>query len=326
MKTCKKTTIFILVICFLILNFSPCLPRSLEEQLKSYDQLMAQKFSKFPQDTRYDNYLADISKNLNRTLVGTFGENKNISYLVCASNLGFNAVSFHRLIVLDSLLLDTLRFLARAKVYYGTIDNPYVNRLIFRVSLLHGQHQAGMMNPGFVDQNNPFNLPVLPGQLTPEQEKQAETLFINMLASWMAHEGSHCMRDHLKYRFEIIRKRQQESSASGNQAQVMDTLEVYTNSHLSQELEREADLYAVNWLLNSGYNVDGFILWLSFGEKLEQASGLDNAYFRTHPSCTERIRYIREAAGKRAYYLPAVYNSDICGQKSESNFCLKFAI
>jgi hypothetical protein len=302
MKSCKKSTVLLLVACFMILTFSPCFPGQLEKQLKEYDNLMFQKFSRYPQDTRYNKYLTDISRNLNGSIVATFGEDKNISYLVCASNLGFNAVSFHRLIVLDSLLLDTLRFLARAKVYYGSIDNPYVNRLVFRVSLLDGQHQAGMMNPSFVNQANPFNLPVLPGNLTQEQERQAERLFIEMLASWMAHEGSHCMKDHLKYRFEIIKKRQNEAAVSGSQVQVMDTLEVYTNAQLSQELEREADLYAVRWLRNSGYGVEGFITWLQFGEKLEQASGLDNAYFRTHPSCGERIRYIRDAAVKRAGY------------------------
>ena len=107
-----------------------------------------------------------------------------------------------------------------------------------------------------------------------------------MLASWMAHEGSHCMRDHMKYRILEIRKEMNSGTNSGmnsgmNQQQFM---QAYMGAKISRDLEKDADLCAVVWLQNAGFGIKGFVTWLQFAEKLEAISGAENPYLRTHPN------------------------------------------
>lgn len=289
----RKRLIAFLILTALVLVFGSAHAQTLDEQLTWNDYFVARQFSMYPRDARYDRYLNGIAQRLNSKIADTFGEDKDITFYVCPSPIGFNAVSFHRFIVFDSLLLDTLRFLAMSKAYYGNIDNAYVNRLVRAVAQKSKAHQMGYIQGNYRNLDNPFGLPK-PGNLTLEQQQQAEKLFISMLASWMAHEGSHCMKDHIKFRIQAALKQRQMNF--NNQQQFMNNVNQYMNAGITQKLEREADLYATKWLINSGFGVEGYVTWLKFGDKLETVTGANNAYLRTHPKCNTRIRYIIQAA------------------------------
>ena len=290
-----KKRIAILLIILALITGAVALSQTIDDQLRIYDQYVARQFSFFPRDARYDAYMNSIAQNLNSVIVETFGEDKNITFYICPSRLGFNAVSFYRFIVFDSLLLDSLRYLAMGKVYYGNLNNQYIDTLVSRVAEISQAHQMGFVTGNYYDINNPFNLPPV-GPLNQQQQLQAEELFTSMLVSWMAHEGSHCMRDHMKYRLQVMQQQQMSINPYGNQQQFINSMSAYMNAKLTQKLEKDADVHAVKWLINAGYNIEGFITWLQFGEKLERIMGVENAYLRTHPKCSERIKYIRETA------------------------------
>jgi hypothetical protein len=270
--------------------------QSLEQQLNYYDQQMYAQFSSiYSQDSRYNGYMTEIAGNINSTIVNVFGEDKQIVFLVCPSRLGFNAVSFYRLIIFDSLLLDSLRYLAMGKVYYGGLDNRYIDQLAYNVAKTSRSHQMGQDTTNYYDTTNPFNLPQV-GPLTPKQQEQAAHLFKEMLASWMCHEGSHCMLDHIKVKLQRMSQSNQQLYYQNDPGKLQNSVNQYMSAKINQELEKEADTTATRWLLASGYSIEGFVTWLKFAEKLEKILGTENAYIRTHPRCSERIKYIKDAA------------------------------
>jgi len=292
----KKIIAVTLIIVLFVVTFS-VLAQSLEDQLRMQDRMIYAQFTTYyPRDNRYNAFFNEIATNLNSTIVDVFGQDKDIVFYVCPSHFGFNAMSFYRVIIFDSLLLDSLRYLAMAKAYYGDIDNEYVDELARSVATISRKHQSGdFRGINFQDQNNPFGLPPV-GELTPQQAAKAQELFKGMLASWMCHEGSHCMLDHVKVRMQEVQNMQKKFYYQGNQQQFNNSLNAYAFAKINQKLEKEADIMATRWLIESGYTIEGFVLWLEFGEKLEKAMGVDNAYLRTHPKCSERIRYIKQAA------------------------------
>lgn len=295
MKRKILTLLTIFILLTLILNGSV---QAVEDQLRMYDQQVYYQFTIFyPRDARYDAYLTEIASRLNANIVDVFGEDKDIIFYVCPSHLGFNAVSFHRVIIFDSLLLDSLRYLAMGKVYYGSIDNQYVDQLAHRVAQVSQYHRMGSFVTNPSDTYNPFGLPGL-GPLNPAQQLKAEELFKEMLASWMCHEGSHCMLDHMKFRLKAMSEQQQQFNYQGDMNQFNNSMNVYAQAQISQQLEKEADVIAARWLLASGYSIEGFTAWLYFAQKLETIMGMDNAYIRTHPSSAQRIRYIKDAAAQ----------------------------
>ncbi len=297
----RRLLVLLLLIFIMTLPGSRAIAQNLDQQLFWQDQFVAQQFASFPRDPRYDGVMTDIARRLNGVIVKTFGEDKDIIFHVCASRLGFNAVAFHRFIVFDSLLLDTLRYLAVAHVYYGGLDNNYINGLADSVAAISHRHRMGYIHWNQMNNENPFGLPPVPGQLTPEQQVQARELFINMLVSWMAHEGSHCMRDHVRHRMETA-MRQNQNMDPNNPRQFNNNVSSYMNAKLTQKLEKDADIHATRWLVNAGYSVDGFIVWLRFGEILERKMGTDNEYLRTHPRCSDRIEYIVQEARRLGAY------------------------
>lgn len=292
------TALLVIVSIALLLansNIHAC-AQNIDQQLQLNDAYVSQQFRYFcPYDTRYNQYMNIIAQRLNSTIVDTFGEDKDLTFYVCVSPLGFNAVSFHRFMVFDSVLLDSLRYLSMGVVYYGGVDNSYVDQLAYQVARISASHRMGMSTANYYDTENPFNLPEV-GTLTEEQSQRAEKLFLNMLASWVAHEGSHCMRDHMKHRYLAMQQQLNQQRNLQQQQQFFNSMGAYANARISRELEKEADEYAVRWLINSGFNVEGYITWLKFGSKLEKVMGTENAYLRTHPSCAERVQYITEEA------------------------------
>lgn len=299
MKSMKSKRIIILTALFLFLAVvSSVVAQSLEDQLHYYDrQVYSQFTTRYPRDSRYDPYLNEIAGNLNSKIVDVFGEDKDIVFYACPSHLGFNAVSFYRVIIFDSLLLDSLRFLAMGKVYYGSDDSEYVDRLVQAVAETSSYHRMGMDTTDYRDINNPFDLPEVPA-LTAQQQQKAEKLFKSMLASWMCHEGSHCMLDHIKVRLQKMAQKQQQMYMQGDQRLFNQSVNMYMEAEISQKLEKEADVNATKWMIKSGYSIDGFIAWLKFAEKLEESMGVNNTYIRTHPKCSTRIQYIRDTARK----------------------------
>ncbi|MFP4497417.1 MAG: M48 family metalloprotease [Vulcanimicrobiota bacterium] len=300
MRKYMKHLAVIMVLLF-VFSIGAGFAQTLDDQLTWNDYYVSQQFAMYPPDARYNEVMAEIASSLNDSIVDTFGEDKDINFHVCLTPLGFNAVAFHRFIVFDSLLLDTLRYMAMGKVYYGGMNNEYIDRLACRVAEVSQYHKMGQSQANYHNQENPFNLPH-PGDLTSKQLDEAAVLFANILASWMAHEGSHCMRDHLKHRLQAMQKSNQQFNYQGSQQQFKNSVDAYTNAKISQELEKDADVHAVAWLLNSGYNIEGYLTWLEFGSKLEEIMGTKNAYLRTHPPCQTRMQYIRQAAREFSGY------------------------
>lgn len=292
----KKRLLSVFLLLIIISTIVGVHAQTIEDQLNWNDRQVYTQFTGYyPPDSRYNVIMNQIGGNLNSHIVDVFGEDKNIVYYVCPSKIGFNAISFYRVIIFDSLLLDSLRFLAIGKVYHGGLNNEYIDELAYNVADISRKRQMGMGGINYADQNNPFGLPSA-GALTPEQQARAEKLFREMLASWMAHEGSHCMLDHMKIRLEKMQQAKQQMDYNGSQNQFNNSIDEYMSAQISQTLEKDADVHATKWLIKSGYSVEGYVTWLTFAEKLEKLMGTDNAYLRTHPRCSDRVNYIRNAA------------------------------
>ena len=211
--------------------------------------------------------------------------------------MGFNAQTWNEIIVFDSLLIDTLRKLAEGVAVYGTADCDYVRKLAIYVSEVDRLCRVGQVPMHNSGTDNPYRLPSLWG-LTPAQREQADALFEEMLAAWMAHEGSHAFLNHSRERVEAQRllwlyNQQGEAPPES----VRQYIGQYLNASTTIQKEREADEYGIRLTLESGYTVEGLIYSLQLVEYLEQLSGEALRTNRTHPPPSERIVMARQIAG-----------------------------
>lgn len=279
----------------------------IDQMLKWQDQqIMSQFQSKFVSDGRYNAFIHSIMQRMNTYLTQVYGQQSNlyISGFCFASSLGFNAVTGYRIIIFDSLLLDTLKFLADGIAVYGGVDNQYVQNLARTVVNLCAQHQQGNIRPNTSNLYNPFNLPTLTN-LTQEQRMQSQKLFTDMVASWVAHEGSHGFLEHIKEKMKISLTQQAYSQGKYPPQAIQQQINQYLTYSLGPKMELEADTKGTILLLKSGYSVDGFIWWLKFADILEQLMGTKNSYMRTHPSSEQRIQNILQTKQQVLQYSPA---------------------
>lgn len=251
--------------------------------------------SSFPYDVRYDDTLIKIMSSMNKYIPEVYGKKPDI-YLagwVFTSPLGFNAITGYRIIIFDSVLLDTLRFLSEGITVCGGIDNDYVHSLAKSVAELSASHANGDIKPDVNDLDNPFHLPRAP-VITLEQKKQSEKLFYEMVASWIAHEASHGFCEHIKEKTQAILMMEAYNRGIYPPEELKKRIEYYINCQFSPQKEREADEKGTLLLLKSGYSIDGFIYWLKFAGWLEELTGVKNKSDRTHPEIEERIKSIIE--------------------------------
>ena len=132
---------------------------------------------------------------------------------------GYNAVSFHKSIVIDSLLLEVDKRLAIGMAYYGKIDTPYTRQLAQATIRVWQQTNNGTLRLNQNNPYNPYNLPEIQGQLSPNQQKLAELYFEHLVAATLAHEGSHIFLEHTKQKMLTQQKLWQQGQGNMNQIQ-----------------------------------------------------------------------------------------------------------
>lgn len=270
----------------------------LETLLRWQDAQVLRRYQEtFVTEKRYNALLERVGERLNTHIAQVYPRFKPVRYYVFVGNMGFNAQTWHSIIIFDSLLLDTMRKLAEGVAAYGTTDCPYVHALAIQVARLEQQRQSGrsLLRVGSAD--NPYRLPTLWG-LTPAQREDADRIFEEMLAAWMAHEGSHAFLEHTRERVEAQQLAQLYSlQGEAPPEAVRQYIGRYLSSETTLQKEREADAYGIRLTLRAGYGVDGLIRSFEFAQLLEQLTGQALQPVRTHPTPSERIVMARQIAG-----------------------------
>jgi hypothetical protein len=212
---------------------------------------------------------------------------------VFCSDLGFNALALHRVVILDSLLLDGLKRYAEGAVVYGTVANGYTDKLAAFIGGLHTRGQLGDLGGALrFDKGNPYGIPP-PPDLDENLERQAENLFEEMVAAVICHECSHIFLDHVEKRYLAAVDMQHKlllEKLSPEAAQQM-TLD-YLNYSLGPTREFEADSRCSQLFHRLGYSTQGQRRVLYLCKRIEEITGQVNNPLRTHPSSVERWRRI----------------------------------
>ena len=265
---------------------------NIEMQMNYQDQMMINKMAAtHPVDNRYDQFLNVISTKFNNVGRYVFPnyDSKDSKYVVMPGVFGYNAVSFHRSIVIDSLLLEVDKRLAMGMAYYGKIDTPYTRQLAMAAVRATQMTQNGTLRINTNNPYNPYNLPEIQGQLSPSQQKLAELYFEHLVAAILAHEGSHVFREHTKQKMLTQQKLWQQGQGNMNQIQQ------YINTNFTKEKEYEADLYGLKLLKRAGYSREGMVAWFRFADIFESITGTLNLPNRDHPTGAERINQVNRA-------------------------------
>ncbi|NDD29976.1 MAG: hypothetical protein EB084_17100 [Proteobacteria bacterium] len=272
-------------------------PVPLEDLLLWQDAMVLSRYqSTYLCDTRYDGALRRISQRLNPHLAEVFQSAQPVQYYVFIGQMGFNAQTWHHLIIFDALLLDTLRKLADGVAVYGTTECDYVRRLAVYVAQVDQAKKTGRLTLRVTGADNPYRLPTLWG-MTPAQRDRADVLFDEMLASWMAHEGSHAFLHHSRERAEAQQLLQMYSQQTDFTSDSMQRyISTYLGTNTSRQKERDADEHGVRLIVKSGYSIEGLLRSLEFAQMIEVLTGEAQVVNRTHPTPAERISLARQIA------------------------------
>lgn len=256
--------------------------------LEVADQAMLARYrAHFPRDNRYN----DVINRVTLRLLQTSGEPllPQIQLAVYYSDLGFNAVAFHRIIVLDSLLLDGLKRYAQGAVVHGTVANAYTDRLAGFLGGLQASGQLGQPRQN-LDVRNPYAIPAPPG-FEASMEAESEALFEELLAAWICHEASHIFLGHVDERFAAAQNLQ-ESPLGKNLPP--DQLRRYLDDSIGPDSEYAADAHAVQLLKAAGYSREGLRRVLFLCQRVDEMAGRGSNPLRTHPTPVMRWRHLTE--------------------------------
>lgn len=268
-----------------------------EAMLVMQDQMMVRQLcSRYPADYRYNELLNRISQRFNSAGPSVFPNwnSKDVQYVVLVGPLGFNAVAFHQSIVIDSLLMDSLRKLAEGIAFNGRIDTGYTNELARAVLAQMQGMQSGRTQVNFNNLENPFNLPS-PGNLSPGQLQQSARLFEEMVAGFLAHEGSHAFREHTKEKMMVQQNLWLKNQGKSDPQRLNQEITNYMSKEYSKAKEFEADAYAARLLKASGYGKQGIIYWFQLGSAIELCAGASqNPAERTHPTGEQRTQNVNK--------------------------------
>lgn len=262
--------------------------QSFDAQLNMQDDMMVRQMAQSaPPDGRYEQFLNTISSKFNRAGGRVFRnyDSKDVRYVVLTGAFGFNAMALHKSIMIDSLLMDVMKRLARGMAYYGKFNTEYTRTLAQMAVGISMQMQNKTARINYQNPDNPFNLPE-PGTLTPQQEALAAMYFEELVAAVLAHEGSHAFLEHTKEK--MLTQQSLWQQGRGTQQQIMQ----YMNSTYNKEKELDADSHGALLLKYAGYSKNGMITWFRFADLMEMITGTLYAPNRTHPTGEERIRNI----------------------------------
>ncbi len=267
-----------------------------DQMLTMQDQMMVQQFAmKHPVDYRYTQLLDRISARFNSAGNRVFPnyDTKNVQYIVFVGPFGYNAVAFHQSIVIDSLLMDSLRKLAEGIAFYGKFDTEYTHNLARAILTQMSAMQSGRANINYNSTENPFNLPS-PGQLSPQQQQTSAKYFEEMVAGFLSHEGTHAFLEHTKEKMIKQQSLWVQNQGKANPQELNRQINNYISYSFTKTKEFEADAYGVRLLKAAGYTPKGLIYWLELGGLLEDYTGASNtpADQRTHPTTRERVNNI----------------------------------
>lgn len=254
----------------------------LDELLDWQDQQIVERYSADGSaDHRWDGLLQSLAEQLVVGVSQVFpGQGQPVSFRVFRQKLGFNAVCWHRVVIVDSLLMEGLERLSQGQAVYGKLDTPYTESILL---------QIGMERP---------ELPPPPG-LTWEREQQGRKLFEEVLAAWICHEVSHAYLGHARERLRQARRLEQ-GNPRVNPLLLDQQIRNYLDYRLGPSNELEADRYGARLALRSGFGLEGYRRALWIIARLEKLSGADASFYRTHPQPEERTRILQEVEAEES--------------------------
>ncbi len=278
-------------------GWGPAVRDPIEASLVMRDQMVRQYYTlNFPADARYEPVLARIGARVNAHLHEVFpNSQEEVTYGVFLSTLGFNGVAWHRVVILDSLLLDTLHRLAESIAVDGRLETPYVDELasyIGRLGLVGG-YGAPLRDRAGIDPQNPYRIPP-PAGLDDLARKKAEVLFEDILAAWVCHELSHCYLGHAREKIEEGLRLQNQYGGRVPPWLLEQQIQQYLSFSLAPAKEMQADRAGAMVAFRSGYSLDGFRYWYAFIDRIEQHTGAAYQQHRTHPHGSQRFTAVQE--------------------------------
>ncbi|MBI3925383.1 MAG: M48 family metalloprotease [Armatimonadetes bacterium] len=268
-----------------------------EQFLAERDRQIFDHFTRnYPVDTRYDEVLDRIAFRIDAYVKTAFpkaGE-RRVRYAVFLSRVGFNAVALDQMILIDTLMLDSLRRMSQGIAMYGSASNAYTDQLAYYIARLAGQGAFGLPLAAGIEPANPYRIPAPPG-IHLEANRRSEVLFEEMLAAWVCHELAHTYLGHAREKLESAEKlRSQLVEQKVNPILIRQRIDHYLSYNLGPAKEIEADRAGARLALLAGYPSDGFRHWFVLLERIEYFSGMDSALLRTHPRPSERWRTVQE--------------------------------
>jgi len=273
-----------------------------EVLLEQQDQAMLARLSqRFPIDERYNDVLNTISLKVLPHVPEVFGkqEHPQLQFGVYLSDLGFNAFTLHRTVLLDTLLLDGLTRMCQGAAVYGSIQNAYTERLAKYIATLHGEEKLGKGKD--LDPRNPYRIPPPPG-LTTELNAQAQKMLEESLGAWVCHEVSHVFLGHFRDKLVTGLKLREELLAQGmDPVKVDQEVSRVVNYELGPARELEADRMGARLAKAAGYPAEGFRRSLLFVNRLENylEPGVEIPVLKAHPPPAERWKGIKAAYGEK---------------------------
>jgi hypothetical protein len=279
-------------------------PPDIDKLLEWQDRMVLATYQQsYIRDNRYDAVLSRISARLNPHLREVYPSYRRVGYYVFVGRMGFNAQTWNNIIIFDSLLLDAMRNLANGIAVYGSTDCDYVHTLAQYVARADAACHSGRLMLDLSNANNPYHLPTIWG-LTPAQRQQADALFEEMLAAWMAHEGSHAFLQHTRERVQAQALLSLYRQREVPQEEIRKYISDYLSYDTTRQKEREADIYGVRLIIKSGYDITGLIDTFEFAQMIEDLTGRSGQPDRTHPSPAERIQLARQIEAEVTHKTP----------------------
>ncbi len=288
-------------------GWGPPVQDPIEASLVARDQMVRQYYIlNFPADPRYEPVLSRIGARVNAHLHEVFpNSEEEVTYGVFLSNMGFNGVAWHRVVILDSLLLDTLHRVAESIAVEGRLETPYVDELASFIGHLGamGGFGAPLRDRANLDPENPYRIPPPPG-LNYQAQQKAGAIFEDILAAWVCHELSHCYLGHAREKIEEGLRLQNQYGGQMPPWLLEQQIQQYLNFNLAPAKEIQADRAGAMVAFRAGYSLEGFRYWYAFIDRIEQHTGAAYQQYRTHPHGSQRFMAVQE-----------VYNSWRAGQR-----------